>query len=106
MTITWSIGPASSSKNSLERPRSVASKAAVLCAPTLGRGALQALAVAAGEDDVGALGAGAPGGLEPDAGAAADHDDGLPAAAPLGARSSRRSRAAGDLGAQRLQRAT
>ena len=43
----------------------------------LGRGALEALGVAAGEDDVGALGAGAPGGLEADAGAAADHDDGL-----------------------------
>ena len=32
----------------------------------------------AGEDDVGALGARPPGGLEADAGAAADHDDGLP----------------------------
>ena len=43
-----------------------------------GRGALQALGIAARQDDVGALGACPPGGLEPDAGAAADHDDGLP----------------------------
>jgi hypothetical protein len=44
----------------------------------LGRSALQALGVAAGEDQVGSLGARPPGGFEPDAGAAADHDDGLP----------------------------
>src|SRR5262245_14506523 len=43
-----------------------------------GRGALQALGIAARQDDVGALGACSPGGLEPDAGTAADHDDGLP----------------------------
>ena len=42
------------------------------------RGLLEALGIAAGEDDVGALGARAPGGLEPDPGAAADDDDGLP----------------------------
>jgi hypothetical protein len=39
------------------------------------RGVLQALGIAAGEDDVGALGAGSPGCLEPDSGAAAGHDD-------------------------------
>ena len=38
---------------------------------------LEPLGIAAGEDDVGALAAGASGGLEPDAGAAADQDDGL-----------------------------
>ena len=38
---------------------------------------LEALGIAAGEDDVGALAAGAPGGLEADPGAAADQDDGL-----------------------------
>ena len=38
---------------------------------------VEALGIAAGEDDLGALGACAPGGLEPDAGAAADDDDGL-----------------------------
>jgi hypothetical protein len=43
-----------------------------------GRGPLEALETAAGQDDVGALGAGAAGGLKPDARAAADHDDGLP----------------------------
>jgi hypothetical protein len=37
----------------------------------------QALRVAAGDDDLGALGAGAPGGFESDAGTAADHEDGL-----------------------------
>ena len=41
------------------------------------RRALEALGIAAGEDDVGALAAGASGGLQPDAGAAADDDDGL-----------------------------
>ena len=45
--------------------------------PDLARRGLEAVGVAAGEDDVGPLGAGAPGGLEADAGAAADHDDGL-----------------------------
>jgi hypothetical protein len=39
---------------------------------------LQALGIAAGQDDVGPLRAGPPGSLEPDAGAAPDHDDGLP----------------------------
>jgi hypothetical protein len=39
---------------------------------------LQAIRVARGEDQFGSLGAGTPGGLEPDAGATADHDDGLP----------------------------
>ena len=42
------------------------------------RGPLEALGTAAGQDDVGAIGAGPAGGLKPDAGAAADHDDGLP----------------------------
>lgn len=36
------------------------------------RGVLKPLGIAAGQDDIGALGAGAAGGLEPDAGAAAD----------------------------------
>ena len=56
----------------------MASKAAVLRAPTSLAALLEPLGVAAGEDDVGALGACAPGGLQADAGAAADHDDGLP----------------------------
>ena len=38
---------------------------------------LQPVGIAAGEDDIGTLGPGPPGCLEPDAGAAADHDDGL-----------------------------
>src|SRR2546427_329711 len=43
-----------------------------------GRGPLEAAGIAAGQDDARALGAGSPGRLEPDAGAAADHNDGLP----------------------------
>jgi hypothetical protein len=43
-----------------------------------GRGPLEAAGVAGGQDDVGALGAGQAGRLEPDADAAADHEDGLP----------------------------
>ena len=42
------------------------------------RGALEALGIPAGEDQPGPLGACSPGRFEPDAGAAADHDDGLP----------------------------
>ena len=38
---------------------------------------LEPVRIAAGEDDLGALGPGAAGGLEPDSGAAADQDDGL-----------------------------
>ena len=43
----------------------------------LARCLLEAFGVTAGEDDAGALGAGAPGGFQPDARAPADHDDGL-----------------------------
>ena len=41
-------------------------------------GTLEPLGIPADEDDVGALGPRAPGGLEPDSGAAADEHDGLP----------------------------
>src|SRR5215216_7742520 len=44
----------------------------------LARGVLQALGIAAGEDDLGPFGACPAGGFEADPGAAADHDDGLP----------------------------
>ena len=47
-------------------------------APTSGRRPLEPVGIAAGEDDGGALGARPAGGFEPDPGAAADHDDGLP----------------------------
>jgi len=43
-----------------------------------GRGPIEAVGIAAGQNDVGALGAGEPSRLEPDAGAAADHHDCLP----------------------------
>ena len=50
----------------------------VLQRADVGGGASEALRVPAGQDDLGAFGAGGPGCLEPDAGAAADEDDGLP----------------------------
>src|SRR5262249_10544867 len=43
----------------------------------LERRLLEAFGVAPSEDNAGALGAGSPGGFQPDAGAAADDDDGL-----------------------------
>ena len=46
--------------------------------PELEADAVQAVRLAGGEDDVRPLGAGEPGCLEPDAGAAPDHHDGLP----------------------------
>jgi hypothetical protein len=44
----------------------------------LARGALEGLGTPAGKDHPGALSAGSSGGFESDAGATADHDDGLP----------------------------
>jgi len=44
----------------------------------LARGDLEPLGIAAGEDQLGPLSACSSGGFEPDAGATADHDDGLP----------------------------
>jgi hypothetical protein len=48
------------------------------CAPRveLARCLLEAFGIAPGEDDAGALGAGSPGGFQPDAGAAADDSSG------------------------------
>jgi hypothetical protein len=46
--------------------------------PELERGPLESLGIARGQDDVGSLGACPPGGLESDAGASTDDDDGLP----------------------------
>jgi hypothetical protein len=43
----------------------------------LERRLLEAFGIAPSEDNAGALGAGSPGGFQPDAGAAADDDDGL-----------------------------
>ena len=75
--MTWSIGVGRSAKNPSRAAGSVASKAALLTAPTSSRRRLEAVGVAGGQDHVGALGTCPPGGLEADAGAAADHDDGL-----------------------------
>ena len=44
----------------------------------LARGVLEALGIPAGEDHLGPLSACSPGRFEPDSGAAADHNDGLP----------------------------
>ena len=78
MTSTWSIGVGSPWKKlsstveigGVERLRAQRAD--------LGRCLLEPVRVTAGEDDVGALGAGQPRGLQPDARAAADHDDCLP----------------------------
>ena len=77
MTITWSIGACRSWKNLARAAGSLASKAAVRCAPSFQRRLPEPVGIAAGEDDIGTLGPGPPGGLQPDARAAADHDDGL-----------------------------
>jgi len=75
------------SRQALEEPRQGSGVGGVE-----GRGALRAnfqrrllepAGIAAGEDDVGALRPGAPGGLEPDACAAADQDDGLAGPVPV-----------------------
>ena len=78
MTSTWSIGVGSSSKNFPSRSKSVASKAAVLRAPSSRAARCEAIRVARGENQLGSFGARSPGRFEPDAHAAADHDDGLP----------------------------
>lgn len=55
-----------------------ASRGAGRGAAEFGRAPLEAVGVAAGQDNAGALGAGPASRLKPDAGAAADHDNGLP----------------------------
>jgi hypothetical protein len=57
---------------------SLASKAAVRCAPTSFRRLAEPDGIAAGEDDLGTLSPDAPGCLKPDARAASDHHDRLP----------------------------
>ena len=61
----------------VERGRVVRVEGPGLPRADLGRGVLQAVGIAAGEDDIGTLSPGAPGRPEPDACAAADHRDGL-----------------------------
>ena len=79
------MGVGSSSKNLASRSKSVASKAAVL-APSSSPDATQAIRVASREDHLGSLLARTAGRLESDAGAAADHDDGLAGELRLAAR--------------------
>ena len=55
----------------------MASNAAVRCAPTVAAAWREPIGVAPGQNDVGALGAGAPGGLESDPRTTTDADDGL-----------------------------
>ncbi len=78
MTITWSIGAGSPRKNPASASSSVASKAAVRLRAQFLRGPVEPVLMAADEDRVGALSHGAPGRLQPDPRAAADHGDGLP----------------------------
>ena len=70
--------PGQAAKNRRSAAGSLASNAAVLSAPSSVAACSQALRFAAGQNDAGALGLGAPGHLQADAGAAADHDDRLP----------------------------
>jgi hypothetical protein len=76
VTITWSIGVGRSWKNDCGEAGSLASRAAVRCASSSSAACLRCSFIAPGEDEAGALCAGAPGGFQPYAGAAAD-DDGL-----------------------------
>ena len=71
------MGVGNSSKNLASRWKSVASKAAMLPVE-LEAGALHALGVACRDDHLGSLFVCPPGGLEADAGAAADHEERLP----------------------------
>ena len=75
MTITWSIGVGRFWKNDCREAGSLASKTAVRV--EIERCLLEAFGIASSENDAGALDAGSPGGFQPDAGAAADNDDGL-----------------------------
>jgi hypothetical protein len=65
-------------EKSLERSRIVGVEGRGAERAELARGALQALGVPGGENHVGSLGARPSRRFEPDAGATADHDDGLP----------------------------
>ena len=64
-------------EEALERSRVAGVEGRAVNSAELLRGAIEALGIAGGDDDVGALGACRAGGREADAGAAADHDDGL-----------------------------
>ena len=77
MISTWSIGSARPSKNSLQRCRVVGVEGGSAPRVDVTGCTLEPLGIPAHEDDVGTLTARAAGGLEPDAGAAADQDDGL-----------------------------
>jgi hypothetical protein len=76
--MTWSIASGRPPKNRSSAAGFVASKAALFSASSSAAGPLEAVGVAGGQNDLGAFGAGPAGRLEPDACAAADHDDGLP----------------------------
>ena len=87
--MTWSTGAGREPEEGVELVGVVRVERRVLRGPDVGGGAAEALGVPAGEDDLGAFGAGAPGRLEPDAGAAAEDDDGLPEQGRLPQRRSR-----------------
>ena len=77
VTITWSIGVGRPRKNCSSAAASVASNAARPQGAELTRHLLEALGSPRGQDDVGPLAACSPGRFQSDAGAPADHDDGL-----------------------------
>src|SRR5262245_66090404 len=65
------------SEESFQRSRIISVEGGGAQRADLARGALEALAIPGGEDQLGSLSTRSSGGFEPDAGAAADHDDGL-----------------------------
>ena len=77
MTMTWSIGFGSSSKNDCSAAASFASKAAELPRAERERRLLQAVSIAPGKDDARALRAGSLSRCKSDSSAAADDDDNL-----------------------------
>ena len=66
------------SEESFQRSRIIGVEGGGAQRADLARGALEAVAIPGGEDQLCPLSARSSGGFEPDAGAAADHDDGLP----------------------------
>jgi hypothetical protein len=78
VTITWSIVAGQIAEEPLEgsRIRRVEGRGAHRV--EFARGVLERFGIPAGEDQLGPLSACSPGCFESDAGATADHDDGLP----------------------------
>ncbi len=78
VTITWSIGAGRSAEEPGQGILVGGVEGGRALRAQLLRGPVEPVLIAADEDDVGALGPGPPGRLQPDPRAAADHGDGLP----------------------------